>query len=94
MLNYYTNEDNKPTFSLFQAIYYFKSEEDKKQIYEKIIDLLDNKLKLIPKIMTTINYEPYLRYNLPCGSGFNLKQTKNHTDKFVIDIFWVPDISK
>ena len=94
LLNYFTNEDGKTTFSLFQAIYFFKSEDDKSQVYKKIIEILDDKLKLIPKVMYTMRNEAYLRYNLPCGSGFNLKQTINWSDRHVIDILWVPDITK
>ena len=59
-----------------------------------MIDLLDNQLKLLPEVMYDLNSEAYLRYYLPCGSGFNLKQYKNLTDKFFIDIIWVLDVTK
>ena len=94
LLNYFNNENGKPTFYLFQAIYHFKNKEDKNQVYEKMIDLLDNQLKLLPEVMYDLNSEAYLRYYLPCGSGFNLKQYKNLTDKFFIDIIWVLDVTK
>ena len=94
LLNYFNNENGKPTFFLFQAIYYFKNEGDKNQVYEKMIHLLDNQLKLLPEVMYDLNSEAYLRYYLPCGSGINLKQSKNLSDKSIIDILWYADVTK
>lgn len=93
LLNYHHNDKGEETFSLFQAIYFFETEEDKNLSYYKIIDLLEKKLMLTPQIKYDIAINTYQRYYLPCGSGINLKQTKDQTDKHIIDILWVPDTS-
>jgi hypothetical protein len=58
---------------------------------ERILDLLKNGLKLQSTTMYDALKNPYSRFYLPDGSGFNLKHSPEESEKHVIDIIWVPD---
>jgi hypothetical protein len=92
LFNYFKNSEGKPSFYLFQAIYFFKTEEAKNRRYETIRTLISK--FSVPVTYTDLASSSYLRYNLPCGSGINLKQGKHPSGHFVIDILWVSDSKK
>lgn len=89
LLNYRTESPNEK-LTLFQAIYFFKNEADKKVNYQRILDLLTKDLNLTYDGKHDLANNLYLRFYLPDGSAFNLKQTPDKSDKHVIDILWVP----
>jgi len=71
LLNYHIQKDE---FSLFQAIYFFKNEEDKNIVYSKIAEFLKNEASFNHDLKSDIRGKSYDRYYLPDGSGFNLKR--------------------
>ena len=91
LINYSIDPKEKPKTYLFQAIYFFKREEDKNLVYDKMITVLNKELKLKPEIRSDIENNPYFRYYLPCGAGINFKYSVNRNDMHVINILWVVD---
>jgi len=93
LLNYSSDLRGYESCILFQAIYFFEEKEDKDAVLNKMEKVINEDLKLGKEIKFTLANEPYKRFYLPCGSGFNLKHGKVG-DKFVIDILWAREASK
>lgn len=93
LLNYSPNLRGYESWILFQAIYFFERKEDKDAVLNKMEKVINEDLKLGKEVKFTLANEPYERFYLPCGSGFNLKHGEVD-DKFVIDILWVREASK
>ena len=93
LLNYSPNLRGYESWILFQAIYFFERKEDKDAVLNKMEKVINEDLKLVKEVKSTLAHEPYARFYLPCGSGFNLKHGEVD-DKFVIDILWAREASK
>lgn len=90
LINHTTGRDKESKFILFQAIYYFESEAEKDLYYTKILEVLDKELQLKQEIRYDVLKNPYLRYNIPCNGGINIKQSGKRNDKYFIDVLWSP----
>lgn len=90
LINHTTGRDKESKFILFQAIYYFESETEKNLHYTKILEVLDKELQLKHEIRYDLLKNPYLRYNIPCNSGINIKQSGKRNDRYFIDVLWSP----
>lgn len=91
LINYHIAGGHKDKIFLFQAIYYFQSEEDKKAMLKQIKYSLEGKLQLEKEIKYDAARSPYDRYYLPCGSGINLKYSKSDDERNIIDILWIDE---
>lgn len=74
----------------FQAIYSFKNERDKTVLYDRMIDMLNNGLRLPKNVETDISGQTILRYKLTNDSQFSIKQESNNS-LHTIDILWALD---
>ncbi|MEZ4960191.1 MAG: hypothetical protein R2830_10290 [Saprospiraceae bacterium] len=93
LLNYSPDLRGYESWILFQAIYFFERKEDKDAVLNKMEKAINEDLRLAKEVKLTLANEPYERFHLPCGSGFNLKHGEVD-DKFVIDILWARETSK
>lgn len=90
LINYTIEKGKESKYILFQAIYYFESEEEKDLYYNKILVVLNTELQLKQETKYDLLNNVYLRYYIPCKSRINIKQSGKRKDKYFIDILWTP----
>jgi hypothetical protein len=88
LLNFKPNSEARE-ITLFQAIYFFKKEEDKNATFQLIVKALEEGLGLTPIRNYDIEMKPYKKYYLHDGSGINLKYSSSGSDSHIINILWV-----
>jgi hypothetical protein len=89
-INHTIEQGKESKLLTFQAIYYFESEEEKDRHLNKILEVLNNELRLKQEIRYDLLNNSYLQYYLPCKIGINIKQSGKLKDKYFIDVLWGP----
>jgi hypothetical protein len=72
LINYTIDQMKNPDFIIFQAIYYFETEEEKEKHFNEMLEVLNKELQLKEEVRYDLLNNLYARYYLPCKTAINL----------------------